>query len=98
MTPNEYRQREGDRQRGLYDQRCSDRERFAEIQTIAAPPTSPLSIVQQQIAQMDLLLAELSAVRERALQAKAEGDAKLRDQGREADFGIVEDLRQFVSE
>jgi hypothetical protein len=84
MTPGEYRQREADRQSGLRYERISDRERFGEIQSIAQPeaakPGSPLSIMQQQIAHMDLLLAELSAVRERALQAKAEGDAKQREE------------------
>lgn len=104
MTSNEYNQREGDRQRGLYDLRISYRERFAEPEAAGVPPaavtppTSPLATMQAQVAEMDRLLAELSAVRARALQAKADGDAKLRDQGREADFGIVEDLREFVSE
>lgn len=81
MTPSEYRHSEAQRQSGLYYERQSDRERFAAIQSIAQPevakPSSPLSIMQQQIAQMDLLISELAAVRERGLQAKAEGDARL---------------------
>jgi hypothetical protein len=69
-TPNEYRQRETDRQRGLYDLRVTYRERFAEPAgssagegdpAAAAKPLTGLALIQQRLAESDRLIAELAA-------------------------------------
>jgi len=66
-TPNEYRQRETDRQRGLYDLRMQYRERFAEppCSSQAGEPAaaiSPLALMKLRLAEADRLIAELAQV------------------------------------
>jgi hypothetical protein len=62
-TPNEYRQRETDRQRGLYDLRTEYRERFADAPAgDPAPALTGLALIKQRLAQSDALLAELAQV------------------------------------
>jgi hypothetical protein len=86
-TPNEYRQRETDRQRGLYDLRTEYRERFADAPAgDPAPALTGLALIKQRLAQSDALLAELAQVaigsdrRLQAAQAQRNGPAILAGQ------------------